>query len=285
MPPVKNATWSRVGDPPPRTLADARLQVHHAAQIIVSAAISYVAPRADDSHSALTWMGPAGALATESITAERDARIALRLDDLSLHVLDGGAEAMGSFGLPRRTTKEAYMWLTEAVGNLGLEKARLTPRKHYTIPDHPVAGGAPFSADIGSAVTELARYWSNAAAVLDEMARVTPGASVVRTWPHHFDIATLIVLPENGTGGRRTIGVGQSPGDDSYAEPYWYVGPYPYPTTTAFPPVAGSGRWHTEGWVGAVLPASDFVAVSDQQAQVGAFVESGIAACRILLGG
>ena len=285
MPTVKSATWSRVGDPPPRTLVDARLQLHHAAQIIVSAAISYVAPRADDSHTALTWIGPAGALATESITAERDARIALRLEDLSLHVLDGGEEATAPFALPARTTREAYTWLTEAVGILGLDAARLTPRKHYTIPDHPVAGGAPFSTDIGSAVAELARYWSNAAAVLDQTARVTPGASAVRTWPHHFDIATLILLPESGTSGRRTIGVGQSPGDNSYAEPYWYVGPYPYPATTAFPPLAGSGHWHTEGWVGAALPASDFVAAKDQQAQVAAFVESGIAACRMLLGG
>lgn len=285
MPAVKNASWSRVGDPPPRTLADARLQLHHAAQIIVSAAISYVAPRADDSHTALTWIGPAGVLATEPVTTERDARIALRLEDLSLHVFDGGEEAIASFALPGRTTREAYIWLTKAVGILGLEEARLTPRKHYTIPEHPVAGGASFSVDIYRAVTELARYWSNAAAVLDETARVTPGASAVRTWPHHFDIATLIVLTENGTGGHRTIGVGQSPGDDSYAEPYWYVGPNPYPATTAFPPVGGSGHWHTERWVGAALPAGDFVAANDQQAQVGAFVESGLAACRILLGG
>ena len=126
------------------------------------------------------------------------------------------------------------------------------------------------------------RQWAGKAMWISS---VTPGASAVRTWPHHFDIATLILLPESGTSGRRTIGVGQSPGDNSYAEPYWYVGPYPYPATTAFPPLAGSGHWHTEGWVGAALPASDFVAAKDQQAQVAAFVESGIAACRMLLGG
>jgi hypothetical protein len=285
MPTVKNATWSRVGDPPPRTLVDARLQLHHAAQIIVSAAISYLAPRADDSHTALTWIGPAGALATESITTERDARIALRLEDLSLHILEGGQEAVGSFALPGQTTREAYTWLSRAVGRLGLQRERLTPRKHYTIPDHPVAGGAPFSTDIANALAELARYWSNAAGLLDETVRVTPGASAVRTWPHHFDIATLIALPDTDAAGRRTIGVGQSPGDDSYAEPYWYVGPYPYPATKDFPPLAGGGRWHTAGWFGAALPASDFVDAADQGAQVTEFVEAGIAACRALLGG
>jgi len=175
--------------------------------------------------------------------------------------------------------------LSEAVAIVGLDSARLNPRKHYTIPSHGVADGAPFSSRIGNELMELSRYWSNAAAVLDDTVRSTPGASQVRTWPHHFDIATLIALPDTGTTGRRTIGVGQSPGDDSYAEPYWYVGPYPYPPTRDFPPVAGGGHWHTKGWLGAVLPASSFVAARDQRAQVGAFIDSAITACRRLLGG
>jgi len=266
-------------------LVDARLQLHHAAQIIVSAAISYVAPRSDDSHTALTWINPTRALATESITAERDFRIALRLDDLSLHVLDGGAETLASFALAGRTAGEAYTWLSQAVGSVGLDPARLTPRKHYTIPDHPVAGGARFSTELGKELTELARYWSNAAGLLDEIKRATAGTSAVLTWPHHFDIATLITLPETAGAGRRTIGVGQSPGDDSYAEPYWYVGPYPYPPTKDLPQIAGGGHWHTTGWVGASLLASDFVAAADQRAQVVAFLESGIEACRTLLDG
>jgi hypothetical protein len=50
------------------------------------------------------------------------------------------------------------------------------------------------------------------------------------------------------------------------------------------PPLAGVGHWHTEGWVGAVLPASDYVVAADQRAQVGAFIDSAVAACRSLLG-
>ena len=74
-------------------------------------------------------------------------------------------------------------------------------------------------------------------------------------------------------------------GDDSYAEPYWYVSPSPYPATHDLPPLTGGGHWHTTGWVGAALPASDYVEAADQRAQVAAFVESSVAACRRLLGG
>jgi hypothetical protein len=282
---VVDSSWSRVGGIVPTALTDARLQLHHAAQIAVSAAISYLAARADDSHTALTWDGSNRALTTESITAERDTRIALRLEDLTLLVLGGSSNGPKAFTLPGRTITEANQWMGEAVAEVGLDPARLTSRKHYTIPAHPVAAGARFSGGIGRELEELARYWGNAAGLLEATARATAGGSPVRTWPHHFDIATLVALPETGDRGRRTIGIGQSPGDDSYAEPYWYVGPYPYPATRDLPPVEGGGHWHTTGWLGAALPASRFVSAQDQRAQVVTFVDSAVAVCRALLGG
>ena len=278
---VMSSRWSRIGDIAPSARTDARLQLHHAAQIAVSAAISYLESRSDDSHTALTWNAPLRALTTEPITAERQFRIALRLEDLTLHTLDETGEATRSFALPGRTAADGTAWLSEVAAEAGLDPARLTSRKHYTIPAHAVATGAAFSLGTAKEFGELARYWANAAALLDELVRATPGASPVRTWPHHFDIATLIELPG---ATRRTIGVGQSPGDDSYAEPYWYVGPYPYPPTNNFPSLEGTGRWHTTGWVGAALLASDYAAARDQRAQVAAFVDSAVAACRSLLG-
>ncbi len=274
------SSWMRVGQVPPNALVDARLQLHHAAQIVVSAAISYVAARSDDSHTALAWLAPLRALVTEPIAATRQLRVALRVEDLTLHVIDENGLPTRSFALPGHTVAEGHAWLGEVLAQAALDPACLTARKHYTIPAHAVASGAAFSIG-GAELEELARYWSNAAGLLVGLAQATEGASVVRTWPHHFDIATLIQLP--GASGR-TVGVGQSPGDGSYAEPYWYAGPYPYPSVTALPPLAGSGHWHTQGWVGASLPASDYVTARDQQSQVNAFIDSAVAACRTLLG-
>ena len=274
--------WKRVGDMPPGALTDARLQLHHAAQIAVSAAISYIPARSDDSHTALTWVASNGALVTEPITAAAPFRIGVRVEDLTLHALDSELRSTNTFALARRKVEEANDWLGAVAAEAGLDRARLTSAKHYTIPDHPVASGAPFSAQIGNGLAELSKYWSNAGVVVDDLVRVTEGASPVRTWPHHFDIASLSAIP--GGGSRRTIGVGQSPGDESYSEPYWYVGPYPYPSTTNLPPLAGAGHWHTNGWVGAALPASAYVAAADQRGQVAAFIDSALAACRRLLG-
>ena len=272
--------WARVGDIAPTTLADDRLQVHHAAQIAVSAPISYLVARPDDSHTALSWSAALGALVTEPIPAARSLRVGLRIANLTLHTVDERGESMRSFALAGNTVAEAERWLRTTLAEAGCDETRFTSRKHYTIPTHPVESGAAFSPR-ATALGELGAYWDNAAALLEQLAQSTPGASAVRTWPHHFDIATLIELPG---APRRTVGVGQSPGDDSYAEPYWYVGPYPYPPIEKLPALMGLGHWHTTGWVGAALPASAYVNAVDQRAEVVTFIDSAVAACRAMLG-
>ena len=81
-----------------------------------------------------------------------------------------------------------------------------------------------------------------------------------------------------------------SPGDGSYAEPYWYVTPWPPPPEKRaheqLPPLDGKGVWHTEGWTGAVLPSSAVVDTRDAQEQAGqvlAFTQSAVNAGWALL--
>ena len=84
---MSDARWARVGDLAPDALTDARLQLHHAAQIAVSAGISYLAARPDDSHTALAWSPTQRALLSEKITAVRPFRIGLRVFVVSLSVM------------------------------------------------------------------------------------------------------------------------------------------------------------------------------------------------------
>jgi hypothetical protein len=81
--------------------------------------------------------------------------------------------------------------------------------------------------------------------------------------------------------------VGLVPGDENYAEPYWYITPYPVPENPNLPPLDGEGLWRPEGWFGAVLTATKIADAGDAGAQaerVSAFIHSGLAASRSLLG-
>src|SRR5690349_7847234 len=92
-----DSSWTRVGAIAPSALADTRLELHHAAQIIVSAAISYIPARSDDSHTAMSWSASRRALVTEPITARRTIRIGLNVEDLRLDVLADGDNAVASY--------------------------------------------------------------------------------------------------------------------------------------------------------------------------------------------
>jgi hypothetical protein len=98
-------------------------------------------------------------------------------------------------------------------------------------------------------------------------------ASEVRSWPHHFDIATLIVPAEG-----KSIGVGLEPGDQYYDEPYFYVNMYPLPQASSLPDsLDGNGIWHTTEWIGAVLPASRIEPIASEQGQqVDRFLRSAV---------
>ena len=148
------------------------------------------------------------------------------------------------------------------------------------MPRHGIAEGTQFT-EGRQAHKEIANWFQTANDVLSDIARKHPGATPVRCWPHHFDIATLIQIDSPDAGEQaRSIGVGMSPGDTSYQEPYWYVTPWPYPGVTTLEDLP-EGAWQTSGWTGAVLTATRIVrevTSEDQTHLISLFLEAAIAA-------
>lgn len=279
--------WHPLGGVETGRLPDARLQVHHAVQVIVSAPISFLPAQQDDSHTSLEWLPEWQGLVTQPLPGADGVRFGVRPMDLTLFVAIGRGTVRSSFDLDRRTVADALDWLRGELRLAGFDAGRLTTRKHYDIPGHPVAGGEPFDAASLEPFAELGRYFQDGWLVASRVWREQAGAGEPRCWPHHFDLATLVALPLASRGTPRTIGVGLSPGDESSPEPYFYVAPYPRPPQEALPPL-GIGRWHVDGWTGAVLAASDIIAASrdpePQRVRTHEFARIGMLACRVALG-
>jgi hypothetical protein len=278
----RSAPWERLGTPPPTELADAREQAHWAVQVLVGVASVSVEPAPDDSHTSLAWHHESRALLTQPLNGTPGTRAGLRLPDLTLVVRDGRKGGGAEFPLAGHTLADGYSWME---GAIGLEEA--LPRRTDEMPDHPVGTGAEFDAD-PAALAELARWYGNAELALQEVREDHAGASPVRIWPHHFDNATLIMLdPAVDPEHARSIGVGMTPGDASYAQPYFYVLPWPAPPSDQLPPLDGGGRWHREGWVGAVLTGEDLAGTGatagQQQEQTRAFLASAVSGSKGLL--
>ena len=152
---------------------------------------------------------------------------------------------------------------------------------HPALPTHPLGQGGPFSVVLGPALAELARWLGNAAHLLGNLA---PEASPILTWPHHFDIARLLPSGTLEDGSPRTVGVGLSPGDEHYGEPYFYVAPWPVPEVSELPPLP-RGEWQTEAFFAAVLTATELLRETgdEQEETARGFCEAAISASRRLL--
>lgn len=76
------------------------------------------------------------------------------------------------------------------------------------------------------------------------------------------------------------VGVGMTPGDHHYAEPYWYVSAWQKPDNLELPnlPILPSGGfWRPQGWFGAVLTAMDLVEHGEAQAEaLAAFLQAAV---------
>jgi hypothetical protein len=263
----------------------ARLQLHWAAQAVSSVGTTLLRPLPDFSHTNLEWIADRRMLAGQPTDDAARVRAALNVGEFSLALLNQNGGKIDELDLDGTTVGKATTWLGAAVGKVRGRDAIELKRPEHELPEFPGGAGKPFAYTSEEPLRELGRWFHNANAVLRVLFQREDDATPPRCWPHHFDLACLVSLNEEVGEHARTVGVGMTPGDKHYDEPYWYVTPWPYPKDLTDLPPIGEGLWHREGWVGAVLPLSRIKTDKGQQlAQVTNFLDLGIDACKKMLG-
>jgi hypothetical protein len=279
------ASWQKTGSINPKSLTEARLQLHHAIQFPAAVGNCLIEPQPDTSHASLTWHPQLNLLVSGFVTTEKPFQVALEPVSLTLIILNLQGEKLAEFSLEQKTMEQGMNWLKIAIEPWGAKVEKLTfipYPEDFSV--RPLALGTPFEKHLSAQRQELTAYYANTNLLLQEIVATTEGASAIRIWPHHFDLATLISLPYIQKGEATSIGVGMSPGDSNYDEPYWYVSPWPYPNLANFPELNGGGNWHTEGWLGAILTASNLSQENKQSGQIQTFFNSAVDALLTLLG-
>jgi hypothetical protein len=249
-------------------LSQARLAAHHAVQWLARAARAYIEPTADDSHTNLGWDQALGALTTHPLSD--GSRLALRIADLMLLQL---GTPTSELSLQDRSEADIRAWLGLHLSAKGFDPSALDKTLPYELPASTIAtGGRYLLDDLQSALGELAGWYGNASRALEDVRQglVAHGlrAPPVRCWPHHFDLDTLIYFDAQNT---RSMGVGFSPGDHYYDEPYFYVSLYPAPAATTLPALP-FGHWHSHDFTAAIATAGRILDENDQGAAVGSFL-------------
>ena len=260
-----------------KTLSHARAPAHYAAQWLARAGYAYVTPKSDLSHTNVGWDDALDGFTTHPLKG--DLRLGLKIPQLSLVLMEGKAVST-SFSMDARTEADVRAWFGKEMSARGLDAKALDKPLPYELLAHPNAkGGAYNVTENAKGLVTLAAWFGNANASLGRIReshnKGKLQASQVRCWPHHFDLATLILLdgdPEKG----RSINVGLSPGDGTYDEPYFYITPWPFPDRAKLLLLPPIGHWHTEGFTAAVALASSILESTDPQKETEAFLDAAV---------
>jgi len=260
-------SWSLLRTQDPTTLAAARSLAHRSVQWAAKAARANLEPVPDDSHSALVWDADRAALMTQPL--KKGVRVGLRVGILELVFVKGSK--VESFAIATGANGEPGRWLDERLAKEGLKPVSGIALPYET---PPTLFGRP--SEEAPQLAALAAWFAAGAEILEGVrkryAKHKPGPGPILCWPHHFDIAVLVEL-----GDGKSIGVGLSPGDDYYAQPYLYVCPNRKLDTADLPALPCGARWHTRDFFGAVATGSELLALEDPGKAMDGIIDAGFA--------
>lgn len=268
----------------PTQLTESRIQLHYAIQFIAATGMALGEPQPDGSHMTLNWSPDINGFIGLKIPGIHPCYLALEPASLTSLILDDQHQRITSLPLSGKTLAAALDWHKAKLMQLGGDADKIALLDYPDdFPDHPLAHGAVFDAGDEAGLSALAAYFAHTHPLLQSVAVSEAGASPLHIWPHHFDMATLITLGGQGEEAQ-TIGVGLSPGDGGYDQPYWYVAPWPYPPQEKLPDLS-LGKWHTAGWIGAILTAAEVgdPALESTQQTLKTFLDEAVSACYALL--
>ena len=275
---MSNNTGISVGSVPPSQLEEARLNAHHAVQWLAKITRSFLPPHKDDSHTSLSWLSEDKSLVTQYLTG--NAIFGLVIPDLTLFC-GTDKELIDELNLDGITNEDAQDWVYSCLKELGLPEEELILSLPYSIPNHSVdRHGTYDKIDTALPLQELSLWYDDSYKVLSYIkslyAKQSYQVSEIKCWPHHFDIAMQIQLPSSDPEISPIIGIGMSPGDEYYNEPYFYVSPWPYLKPAQLSDLPFIGHWHVQGFVGAVAPGSKIIDMENKEDQLINFINEAI---------
>jgi len=193
-----------------------------------------------------------------------DADFELELDFIASSVRVRTTQEDLTAELKGQSAADIASWLDDTLGGIGIDPS--------LAPGDKVRGDLQFPGYSAAEAVSLQRALASVTAALEDFrAGIREETSPIQVWPHHFDLS-MIWLPGHKVPGQdsaneeyadKQMNFGFVFGDESFAEPYFYITAYPLPEALPKVVLRAGTTWKSEGFSGAVLLYKDLVAVSD----------------------
>ncbi len=255
---VKNRKWERTNKirTTKKGLIKTREELHQAVQLVAAVARSYLPESEEDSHASLQWDKEKAMLLGKEIEGGDKLRAGLNLKKFTIHIFNVNTNQSFAVKCRNKSYKILAGSIVKYLAKNNFDTDKFSLEFPYKIPKYKTAKGKKFSGKHRAVLKELSNHFQNAAFILEEYKNMYESASEVKCWPHHFDIATSIVLQKK-KAEKSYLGLGFSPGDQHLKTPYYYVNLWPVPSYNNLPKLP-AGSWYSDDWFGAVLPSNSF---------------------------
>ena len=196
-----------------------------------------------------------------------DADFELQLDFISSQLRVRTPEKRFGKDLSGQPAADVAAWLDDTLAGIGVDASQA--------PGDKVRGDDSFTAYSTEQAAHLQQALASVTAALENFrAGIREETSPIQVWPHHFDLSMIWLPgpkvpdqdPANEEYADKQMNFGFVFGDESFAEPYFYVTAYPLPDALPNVQLPAGTTWKSEGFSGAVLLYKDLVEVSDPAA-------------------
>ena len=225
-------------------------QIHFAAQYLASAGKSFLEHKADDSHTNVGFDPNKKYFETWELN-DSGLRLLLDISDFSLRWSSNDGAVISLNG---KTHSEVVALLKQSAKEQGLEKP-FEFNLHYDL-SFDWDETYTFQLKNVETLADIVGLRTLANSVLQQFLSEEGMKSDIRVWPHHFDTGAFVVL-EDGSG--KSVGLGMAIPDSVVDDYYFYISGHKGHSSLKIDDFKHLtlGEWKSEGFTGAILPASN----------------------------
>jgi len=246
-------------------IAPTREALHRAMQLVSAAPRSFLPPLEHDETASLHWNEKKRRLESQYFGPKLNVQSSIDFASFKIMLLVEEI-VFDEISLHKKSFDQVKEWFRNTLYKIKLDPNQYVVDLPYTLPAFHSGLEAPFDYYDKNAFHSFSILYHNTNLMLNQISEDKIGKKLkVKVWPHHFDMAILHYL-----NAEDSVGLGLAPGDDYYAQPYFYVTPYPYPpdhTIEETNPIVG--HWHTEGFKALILTYDQlFKEIEELEAQL-----------------
>ncbi len=231
--------------------------MHQAAQYVAMAGKSFLPQLPDDSHTNMRWDSTARAMVGRPLDEAKEISVALNFASYSLEFVDTQVDVLASLYLGGSRHDAILFWIQEQADILGIA-GDFDFDLHYELPYPAMEMDMVFPEEDSNELELLADLFTHVQDAMNTVIEPIAAAQEIRIWPHHFDIASLIITGVEGNLITSSIGLGMAVPDKMVDDFYLYASAWKRDgVELSDMPVLTMGEWKNPDWNGAVLPATE----------------------------